>query len=389
MKKTLLISEIFPPTHGGSGRWFWELYSRLPKNEYIIAAGDVEGAEYFDKHSDLSVERVDMATSSWSSWGISTFSGIKFYIKTFLAITSLIKKHDIKKIHCGRCIPEGVVAYLINKLYGIPYLCYIHGEDVTNASRSRELKWLVAKALSGASKLICNSRNSSDILVNEWGIKSNKISILNPGVDTKRFVPAEYSLHERELLGWNNRPVILTVSRLEERKGHDRLIQALAEVKKTVPNVLYAIIGDGPELKTLEKLSRQLDVEDNVIFMFEIEDKEMIKCYQQCDIFALPNRTIGKNIEGFGMVLVEAQSCSKPVIGGNSGGTPETMIINESGFVVDCSLSPKPLAEKIITLLADSDLRNKMGRTGREHVVKTLDWEAHTSLATLVFKELK
>lgn len=389
MNKTLLISEIFPPTHGGSGRWFWELYSRLPKNEYVIAAGDVDGAKPFDNRCDLSIERVDMATTSWSSWGISTFSGIKFYIKTFLAIRVLIKKHDIKNIHCGRCIPEGFVAYLISKLYGIPYLCFIHGEDVTNAARSREFKWIVAKTLNGASSLICNSQNSSKLLIKDWGIDPDKISVLNPGVDTKRFFPVERSFQERKQLEWHERPVILTVSRLEERKGHDCLIKALPEVKKIIPDVLYAIIGDGPEFETLKKLSHQLDVSNNVIFMSELEDEDMIKCYQQCDVFVLPNRTINNNIEGFGMVLVEAQSCGKPVIGGNSGGTPETMIINESGFVVDCSASSEPLAEKLVTLLSDTSLRNKMGKVGREHVVKTLDWTPHVASAKLIFQKLK
>lgn len=131
----------------------------------------------------------------------------------------------------------------------------------------------------------------------------------------------------------------------------------------------------------------KISLKENVQFLSEITDEEMIQCYQQCNLFVLPNRTIGKDIEGFGMVLAEAQSCGKPVLAGDSGGTAETMLIGETGYIVDCT-KPEPLAEKIIQMLMEKETSKQMGRSAREHVVKTLDWDVHTSKAVTLFKSV-
>lgn len=384
MKNTLLISEIFPPKNGGSGRWFWELYTRLPSNEYTIAVGKTEGAEVFDKTHDLNIHRLELSSPSW---GIKSLSGLKFYWRVFNQVRRLIKQEKISAIHCGRCLPEGFIGYIFYKIFNIPYICYIHGEDVEAASTSRELSWIVKKVLGSATTLICNSQNTANLLLNNWQADSSIINILNPGCDTNKFIPAEPDESIKRKLGWHNKKVILTVGRLQERKGQDMLIRAISEIKQFTPNILYAIIGDGDEKQKLEELVNELNLQDNVIFMSEISDEEMIQAYQQCDLFVLPNRTVGKDIEGFGMVLVEAQSCGIPVIAGDSGGTAETMIIGQTGFIVDCT-EPKALSDKIIELFQQSGAMDQLGHNGRNHVVKTLDWQAHSDKAQVLFKKL-
>ncbi|MBC8386329.1 MAG: glycosyltransferase family 4 protein [Gammaproteobacteria bacterium] len=384
MKKTLLISEIFPPIHGGSGRWFWELYSRLPKEQYFIAAGLSDGHSEYDKQHDLNVTRLPLSSPAW---GIKSLTGLSFYWKNFLKIRSLVKKNCIHQIHCGRCLPEGVFGYLMKKLYNIPYLCYIHGEDVEAASSSRELSYIVKKVLDNASRLITNSKNSQRILINHWKVNPDKTVVLNPGMDSKRFIPARYNLETRKKLGWDNRSVVLTVGRLQKRKGQDMLIQALLRIKKDIPDILYAIIGGGEEKEHLQTLVEKLNLKENVQFCSEISDEEMIQCYQQCTLFALPNRTIGKDIEGFGMVLAEAQSCGRPVLAGDSGGTVETMIIGETGYIVDCT-SSEILAKKIIALLKEPDLLSAMGQKARKHAEETLDWDVHTQKAIKIFNSI-
>jgi phosphatidylinositol alpha-1,6-mannosyltransferase len=383
-RKTLLISEIFPPTHGGSGRWFWELYTRLPRNEYVIAAGSTEGVEAFDKTHDLNLKRLDLSSSNW---GIKSLIGLKFYWRTFIQIKKLIKQNSITTIHCGRCLPEGFIGYIFYKLYKIPYVCYIHGEDVEAAATSRELSWIVKKVLANANALICNSKNTANLLLDSWKIPSCKIEILNPGCDTDRFIPAESNDETKKLLGWEHKRVILTVGRLQERKGQDMLIRALPEIKQSIPNILYAIIGGGEQKESLQNIVQELNVQDNVLFMSEVSDEQMIQAYQQCDVFVLPNRTVGQDIEGFGMVLVEAQACSKPVIAGNSGGTAETMLTGETGFIVDCT-RPDPIADKLIELLHAPERCTAIGRAGREHSEKTLDWKVHAEKAQKVFNSI-
>ncbi len=379
--KTLLISEIFPPKNGGSGRWFWELYTRLPKNDYIIAAGKTKGDEAFDKTHDLNIDRLELSSSSW---GIKSLTGLTFYWRVFNQVRKLIKQHKITTLHCGRCLPEGFIGYIFNKIFNIPYICYIHGEDVEAAATSRELSWIVKKVLTNAKTLICNSQNTANLILNNWQANPNKTVILNPGCDTERFVPADKNNEIKKSLGWGNKTVVLTVGRLQERKGQDILIKALPTIKQHIPNVLYAIIGGGEEKQKLEQLTKQLKLQDNVLFMSEVSDEQMIQAYQQCDVFSLPNRTVGQDIEGFGMVLVEAQACAKPVIAGDSGGTAETMIVDKTGFIVDCT-QPGPLANKLIELLKNSKQCADMGSAGREHAKSTLDWKVHTALASKLF----
>jgi phosphatidylinositol alpha-1,6-mannosyltransferase len=382
MNKTLLLSEIFPPTNGGSGRWFWELYSRLSRSEYIIAAGEVEGDKAFDKNHDLNVTRVNLSSPSW---GIKSLTGLTFYWRIFNKIRKLIKQHNITTIHCGRCLPEGFIGYIFKKTFNIPYICYIHGEDVEAAATSRELTWIVQKVLSNASKLICNSQNTANLILNNWDANPNITEILNPGCDTERFIPAQKNDDVKKSLGWQGKRVVLTVGRLQKRKGQDMLIRALPEIKKTIPDVLYAIIGGGSEKQELEVLTQQLGLEDNVLFMSEVSDEQMIQAYQQCDIFALPNRTFEQDIEGFGMVLVEAQACKKPVIAGDSGGTAETMLIGETGFILDCT-QPESLSVKLSELLRNSEQCEEIGVKARKHVELTLDWKVHTEKAKKIFK---
>ena len=384
VKNVLLLSEIFPPVKGGSGRWFWEVYSRIQQDDVVIAAGQNSLASEFDQVSPLKTYRLPLASSCW---GLKSLTGLKFYWRIFRLVRQIVKQENIEVIHCGRCLPEGFIGYLINKTMGIPYICFIHGEDVETAATSRELSWIVRKALNGAEYLVCNSQNTATILLNTWNSESSKTKVINPGVDTKRFVPADHDPETRAALGWNERPVILTVGRLQERKGHDMMIKALPVLKEQFPDILYAIIGGGEQRPILDNLVDKLGLTENVLFMSEVSDEQMIQCYQQCNLFILPNRTVGRDIEGFGMVLVEAQACGKPVIAGDSGGTSETMLIGESGYIVDCTSVPA-MVEHILPILKDPILANNMGKKGCAHANAKLDWQALSLQAKWLFEKI-
>jgi phosphatidylinositol alpha-1,6-mannosyltransferase len=187
-------------------------------------------------------------------------------------------------------------------------------------------------------------------------------------------------------MGWQGRKVVITVGRLQERKGQDMMIRATALLKQQFPEVLYAIIGRGECLDSLKALTSELGLNDHVQFLTEVTDPQMVQCYQQSDVFILPNRTIGNDIEGFGMVLVEAQACGKPVIAGDSGGTRETMLINESGFVIDCT-DAQLISNTVAKLLADPEQAAKMGKVGRNHIESELDWQAHVQKAAILFNQ--
>jgi phosphatidylinositol alpha-1,6-mannosyltransferase len=379
---SLLVSEVFPPRKGGSGRWFWEIYRRMPRETVVIAAGEDPRQKEFDRGHDLRVVRVPLTLSAW---GLRSLAGLRGYWKALRLLVPLVRAERVRQVHCGRCLPEGVMALALKWWTGLHYLCYVHGEDVNAASTSREQSWLVRRVLLGADLVIPNSRNTERILLGEWGVPAERVRLLHPGVDTTRFVPGTRAPAVREKLGWGDRPVVLTVGRLQKRKGHDQMILALAKVRETIPDILYAIVGEGEEREFLQGLVEREGLERHVQFLGEMDDEGLIQCYQQCDLFALPNRQVGRDIEGFGMVLLEAQACGKAVIAGDSGGTAETMRAPETGRVVCCD-GPHDLAAVVSELMADPALRARMGEAGREWVVERFDWVALTRQAKGLFE---
>jgi phosphatidyl-myo-inositol dimannoside synthase len=377
-----LVSDIFPPKTGGSGRWFWEIYRRLPRRSYLMAVGEDPRQIDFDRTHDLRVVRLPLAMRAW---GIVSLVGLHGYGRAIRRLRRLIAGERVEMVHCGRCLPEGVMALALKLWTGMPFACFVHGEDVGTATASREHRWLVGHVLSSASFLIANSRNTERILVEEWGVRADRIRLLHPGVDTDRFEPAAPDPSARAALGWADRSVVLTVGRLQLRKGHDQMIRALRAVREAIPSVLYAIAGDGEERAALENLVASQGLGDHVRFLGEIDDNRLVQCYQQCDLFVLPNREVRRDIEGFGIVLLEAQACGKPVIAGASGGTAETMRIPETGLVIPCE-GPEALASVVIELLADPDRRARMGEAGRAWVVEHFDWGSLSRQAEAIFQ---
>ncbi len=389
---TLLITETFPPKTGGSGRWFWEIYRRQPIDQFLIAAGLDAQQDAFDKTHDLRVLRMPL---SFSDLGMFSLAGMKGYWTALRNLLLLVRDRGIDQIHAGRCLPEGWLAWLIKQRHGTPYICYVHGEEVKlpidgethGVMSSRQLRFITRNVMNEATFLVANSRNTERILLDEWEIPKERIRLLYPGADCNHFKPAVHDPNVRRALGWSERPVVLTVGRLQKRKGHDQMIRALPQVLRRVPDVLYAVVGAGAERPLLEKLAADLGLGEHVHFHGELDDEAMLACYQQCDLFVLPNRQIGSDIEGFGMVLVEAQACGKPVIAGASGGTAETMNIPGTGKVVSCE-EPDQLAGLVTDWLLDASLRNRMGAAARAWAAAHFDWIPLSQRAADLFRSV-
>lgn len=381
MKKTLLLTENFPPKEGGSGRWFWELYSRLPNDKVLIVANDTPEGREFDKTHELDIVRIELESTEW---GLASTKGLGFYWETIRKVLKLIKEHDIEEVHCGRVIPEGVIARALKLLAGARYNCFVHGEDVETAATSREHSLIVKNVCKNASMLICNSENTANI-VRKLGFDSgSKCEVLHPGVDTSRFEVAAPDTSFRQQMGWSGKRVLLTVGRLQRRKGQDFLIKSMPALLKEFPDLFYAVVGRGECYDELISLVDQHKLHDNVCVYPDMDDEALIKCYQQCDIFILPNRTIDNDIEGFGMVLVEAQVCGKPVIAGDSGGTRETMNIGKTGHIIDCGST-----ENLLNGLSPI-LRNREIVDGEvdiaDYAKKRFNWDQHVAKAKRLFK---
>jgi len=384
--RTLLLTEIFPPAVGGSGRLFWELYSRQQGGSYHIATAEGPGAAEHDAaHTPLPIHRLPMRLQDR---GIRSIAGMKYYFGSALRVRKLMLQTGCDVLHCGRNLPEGFVGYLLHKLHGVPYAFYTHGEDIGVSRFSRELAWMTRRVMKHAVAAIANSYNTRRCLIDDWNYPAERIHVIQPGMDAGRFAVVPRDERVRNDLGWAGRTVILTVGRLQARKGQDRLIRALPRVRAAVPNVLYAIVGTGVEEAALRALVDAEGLRDCVAFHGGLSDNTVTLAYQQCDLFALPNRTIGGDIEGFGMVLLEAQACGKPVVAGASGGTAETMEPGRTGRVVNCD-SHELLADVLLELLGHPAELAAMGARARPWVEGQFDWTQRAAHAAEVFAAIR
>jgi phosphatidylinositol alpha-1,6-mannosyltransferase len=386
----LLISDMFPPKIGGSSRWFWEIYRRLPRAEIVIAAGEDRQQDEFDRTHGLRVMRLPLTSSDWGVFNLGT---LRWYWSVFQSLAPIVRTQGVDQIHCGRTLPEGWIGWMLKQRYRIPYICYAHGEEIntryvgqpSGILTSRQLRWMIRKVLRGANFVVANSQSTRQILMNGWGLPASAVRLMHPGVDTQRFVPAARNEAERARLGWNDRPVLLTVGRLETRKGHDQMILALHAIRRTIPDVLYAIVGDGERQEFLQSLVERENLTEHVQFLGELTDERLLHCYQQCDLFVLPNRQVGNDIEGFGIVLLEAQACGKAVVAGDSGGTAETLRNFGTGRIVSCD-SPDQLAAVVVELMNNASLGAQMGQAGRKWVTDHFDWTVVAGRAEELFQ---
>jgi phosphatidylinositol alpha-1,6-mannosyltransferase len=381
MKNTLLLTEIFPPFQGGSGNWFYEMYSRLDSNVVVITQ-KVDGKPEVEKVGNLKIYRVDFSPKSLRDMGIFSIYGIRYYLRLLRLVRRICKNEKIEVIHCGRVLPEGLLAMFLKFVFGYKYLVYIHGEDIEGALLSKEYRLLVGQVLRSSKKIICNSENSKKLLAKWGGGHLSKSNLLYPGIDTNKYKPNSPSESP-----YREKSLIITISRLQKRKGHDYLLDAMPLIKKEISNIHYLIIGVGEEKELILGRIKANNLNSCVELLDNISDKQIVNYYNYANLFVLPNRRVGNDIEGLGIVLLEAQSCGVPVLAGDSGGTVETIDINKSGIVTDCTV-PQLIANEIIKLLKQPGKLELMGIAARKHITDNFTWDSQIKKANRIFENI-
>ena len=296
------------------------------------------------------------------------------WLSVFFDMKSEIQISSINLLQVGQVLPLGYVALLVKWFYGIPYVVYTHGMDVLVPQSSWHKTWLLKYILLNAKLVVANSEFTKSEVV-KLGIGSDKIVVVYPcPVEKSPFHPP---LKKGERGGFDTSPIILTVSRLVARKGIDTVLAALPEVMKHVPNVVYVIIGDGPDRARLTKLAAGLTPlvggVNPVLFLGKISDEEKMKWYNKASVFVLVPRALGGDVEGFGMVYLEANAHSLPVVGSCTGGVSEAVLHKENGLVVEPD-NPHETAEALIRLLTNPSLGATLGMQGRARVFKEFQW---------------
>jgi phosphatidylinositol alpha-1,6-mannosyltransferase len=196
-----------------------------------------------------------------------------------------------------------------------------------------------------------------------------------PGIDVDHFIPTDAS-ELRKTLGLSDKKVIVSVGRLVHRKGQDYLIEAMPEILKSVPQAHLLLVGEGPYREHLEKLVAQHKLERSVTFIGRIQYKELPTYICAGDIFAMPSRSrlMGLEVEGLGIVYLEASACGLPVLAGNSGGAPDAVVHNETGLVIN-GTDAQDIAAAAVELLVNVESSKNMGIAGRKWIVDNWRWE--------------
>ena len=278
--KILLLSEMFPPMTSGSGRWLWEVYRRMPSDQFVIIAGQHASAADFDASHDLDVRRIRF---DLDEFGIHNRQTLRCYWGLFRKLRRIVREENCTSIHCGCCLPEGWLAYLFRQFYGLPYVCHVRGEQIDAIQNNPELSWMVRGILHRSQQLIASSQNTARVLNENWGIPKRQIEVLYPGVETGRFVPAARDEFVLKQHGWKDRTVVLTAGSMQHYHGQTMVIRALSAIGEAVPNVIYSIIGDVEQRDCLEQLARQEEVENQVQFLDGVSREDILRCFQLCD----------------------------------------------------------------------------------------------------------
>jgi phosphatidylinositol alpha-1,6-mannosyltransferase len=288
----------------------------------------------------------------------------------------LLREHGCTSVWFGAAAPLGLMA---------PALRNAGAERLVATTHGHEAGWA---QLPAARQLLRRIGDSTDTITYLGEYTRSRIAgalspqaaarmaQLPPGVDEKTFHPGSGGDEVRARLGLTDRPVVVCVSRLVRRKGQDTLIQAMPRILAAEPDAVLLIVGGGPYEKDLRKLAHDTGVAASVRFTGPVPWGELPAHYGAGDVFAMPCRTRrgGLDVEGLGIVYLEASATGLPVVAGDSGGAPDAVLEGETGWVVRGG-SPAAAADRITALLGDAELRRRMGERGREWVEEKWRWD--------------
>ncbi|MGE0449747.1 MAG: glycosyltransferase family 4 protein [Vicinamibacterales bacterium] len=363
----VVVTELYPPAVGGSAVLLGQVYARFTSHDVLVLTDGEKSTG-----ATAAAQAVTYAAIDPRLRGIASRRALSQHARLTLTLRRLCRGTRAV-VHAGRALPEGIAALGNRVLTGVPYICWCHGEEVATALTSRELTFTMRRVYGGAAAIVANSRHTRDLLMRA-GMGVGKIEVVHPGVDADRFRPdVEGAVHMRERLAGGADLVLLSVGRLQRRKGHDLAIEAVAMLARDYPHLKYVIVGDGDERPRLKALCAALGVESAVVFAGELSDGDLPAAYAACDIFLLPNRLDGADLEGFGIVFLEAAAAGKPVIAGTTGGAPEAVSAGETGFLVE-GTDVAELAGRIRQLADSRELRASLGGAGRARAAREFTW---------------
>ena len=310
----LIVTRSFPPELGGMQSLIWGLSKEMSKNFMIKVFADYqENHKEFDNKENFSIERV---------------GGIKFLRKIRKAqlINEFLKDNQVKGIIADHWKSLELIKTDKKKF------CLIHGKEINHpvgSSINRRIK----KILSETEKIIANSEYTKNLAINK-GIDKDKVKVINPGVHTVEKLDHK-SLGKVESLLKIKSPRLITVSRFDKRKNHEKIIMALRNLKQLYPNIVYICIGHGEDEDNLKKLVQELDLSSQVMFFKDISNNLKNALIAKSNIFVMPSIIHKTSVEGFGISYVEAAQYGIPSLGGKDGGASDAIEHGKTGIICD------------------------------------------------------
>ena len=310
----LIVTRSFPPELGGMQSLMWGLARELSKNFMIKVFADyIENHKEFDEQATFSIERVGGPKL------------LRKYRKAYL-IDEFIKNGKVNGIIADHW--KSLEHLKTNK----KKYCLIHGKEINHAKGSGINKRLL-KVLNNVEKVIANSKYTKNLAIN-IGVKEENIIVINPGIDPIKDLDQK-SLEKVESLLAVKTPRLITVSRFDKRKNHQKVIMALRNLKQIYPDIIYICIGYGDEEENIKDLVKELDLEGQVMFFKDISEDLKNALVSKSNIFVMPSTIYKSSVEGFGIAYTEAAQLSIPSIGGKDGGASDAIDHGKTGLICD------------------------------------------------------
>jgi len=362
----LFVTNDFGPRAGGIETFIIGLIQRRPFGQTIVYTSFQENSAQFD--------------ADWlANYGVRVIRDrSKILLPTprvALHLRRIIKKEDITTAAFGAAAPLGLLSASMKRAGVVRTVALTHGHEVWWA-KVFPFNLLLRRIGSTVDVLTYLGEFTRKAISKALTTKAQNAMVkLAPGIDVEHFIPTDAS-PLRESLGVTDKKVIVSVGRLVHRKGQDHLIEAMPEILKKVPRAHLLLVGEGPYREYLQKLVHQHKLESSVTFIGRIQYQDLPMYICVGDIFAMPSRSrlMGLEVEGLGIVYLEASSCGLPVLAGDSGGAPDAVIQNETGLVVS-GTNNEEIASASVALLTNLEASQKMGVAGRQWIVDNWRWE--------------
>jgi phosphatidylinositol alpha-1,6-mannosyltransferase len=364
--RLVLVTQDFPPARGGIQTWAVEMARRLSRRceRLTVIAPAAEGVESDDEALGVRVIRTGTSNT--------------LVLRSAPALARLVTREGFDRtLHAQwSTAPAARVLRRLGKLKRVAIAA--HGRELLLepwarvGAAQRGYDRVRSRELAGADVVLAASRYTAE-LARGLGAAEERVRVTRSGTDPERFRPHDAS-SLRIRLGLGARPLVLTIARLVPRKGIDSVLAALPVVRQVVPDVTYVVGGEGPDRERLEEIARRLGIADCVRFVGGIADDELPLWYSLGDVFAMPSRSEPPDVEGFGIVYLEAAACERPVVATRAGGVPDAVVDGVSGVLVEPD-DLDGLARTLGELLLDPARRIELGRRARARVIAELTWE--------------